>query len=45
VFEGSGLRKKVAVFNEKDSTVGWINFLTEAAYRTIAKTTVFTVGY
>jgi hypothetical protein len=35
----------VYTYNEKDSIVGWINFLTQSAYKTITKARIFTIAY
>ena len=42
---GCELNKKIAHYDQQDSVVGWIRFLTQAKYSTRAKTTKLTVAY
>ena len=39
------MRKKIAQYDSGDPAVGWINFLTQFNYATLAKTSNFTVAY
>ena len=39
------MRKKIGRYDSSDSAVGWINFLTQFKYSTLAKTSEFTVAY
>lgn len=45
MFKESTLRKKISTYDQKDSTVGWINFLTQSAYQTLAKAKNFAIAY
>lgn len=44
-FENSDMRKLVTTYDEKEPTVGWINFLTQNCYKTLAKAKLFTIAY
>lgn len=39
------MSKVISFYNEKEPTIGWINFLTKIAFKTIAKATNFTLAY
>lgn len=44
-FESSNLRKKVSIYDEGERMIGWINFVTENIYKTLAKVNIFTIAY
>lgn len=45
-FKDCPLEKKIARYDSSsDSAVGWMNFLTQNKYSTLAKTSEFTVAY
>lgn len=44
-FSDSKLSKVISFYNEKEPTIGWINFLTKAAFKTLAKAKNFTLAY